>query len=337
MATTQSTIYDYLVKIVGNGSVKYYGAIVDGNRELLTEIPADLYTHATGRPDITSSGTDGVYRFRRPAKRGADLVKYIRALGYNRNYSPDTIAKAIAFIPNMTTAIAYLGWKGIPIKDINDAYEVALKYGYNADHIPVPMTEHDYNIAIEDLTTARNQNNFDFGAIFSGVFDFVNGIIQNAESTHNQLELGDWIRAFAHYMEVDFSDINRELEEHGPAAALTWLQRLKSTSWADLKAYNLRWTAAHHMDIPPQVLQLQAAQVDLENDLKQRVAQANSASVHAPNKPPVNPGEYGPPVVHKYSKGGSTTPPGAPDKPAFDATPLLIGLGALIAFKMIAK
>lgn len=336
--TGQSTsgAFDYVVKHAENGKVNYYGAMVNGDQVGFMQIHPNMYRQFTGQNDVYSG--EGWHEFYRPRKRGQSLVNYTRLLGQQRNYSRATVQKAVDLIPELSNALMHLHHLNIPVANENDVYEVMIKFANHYPFMPHKIPEQEYNMLVNHVTgstqvmTPKNSfaasngqqappnpqgsgSGFDWASMASnvvhtatsgvdpsgmigGIFDMIISGIQSGIQASDNAELNQWVNAYINYMQTDFGDIKRELSEKGPQAALTWLLRLKDTSWKDLKNYNLNWVNHHGMQVPPTVLQLQQAQADLETQLRQQIAQSPPGTTHVPQT-----GEYNP-------NGGTTAPTG---------------------------
>lgn len=306
-------IFDYVVKQTVNGKNTYYGAFVEGDTERLVPIDQDTYSAMTGRRPVVSS--KGVFRFYKPRLRGLALRSHIRQIAVDRGYGRNAIEAAVRLLPLLETALMDLEYKNVPVADKNNPFEVFVKYIYhnpqyrhiisNEDYQDVLKSIHGRNdLSFTDMFSGGGGSGggesggggFDFGGMIGGLLGMFGELFAAGQSAATSQELGQWIAAYKNYMITDFGDIDRELREHGPRAALDWLERLKRTSWNDLKQYNIAWCQSHGVPVPTEVIQLQNAQKDLETTLRGMLeggGQSNTtpnSDGTAPYSPPQNAG-----------------------------------------------
>lgn len=322
-----NSAFDYVVKHATNGKVYYFGVMVNGDDETAMQIPPEMYQQLTGQNHVYTG--DGTYVFNRPRKFGPALISYTRQLGQKRGYSRAVIDKVVSLLPMMSQALMYLDYKRVPVADLNDPYEVFTKYMHYHDFAPQNIQPAEYNMLMASINggpvakanhvnipkkgstagppsptpSGGSSGGFDFSGMIGGIMSMFQGMLQQGVAVADQHELTQWVAAFENYMKTDFADITREQNERGPQAALTWLLRLKDTSWKDLKNYITTWCAQHAMEIPDEVVALQEAQATLEAKLEDLVNQSGGGQSPpgAGQSKPTQNGEFNPNTNHTAS------------------------------------
>lgn len=312
-------IYDYVIKIANNGSVSYKGCVIDGEQEVCEPITGILYKTLTGRPDVYS--TDGIFRFYPSKLYGNELKSHVERMGFDLGLSRESVQKAVSFIPFRETALMYLEAMDIPVADPNNIFELLFKYSYHNSLSKHILNDTDYALAIGETVSKRKSNKaMDWGGIIGVAVDFFTGLFTAGTDEETRRELNEWGNAFANYMQVDFGDIRRETTERGPAAGLAWLLRLKETSWLDLKNYITALCANKGVPIPSGILQLQEAQLQLEDALREEIMTSGDLGTGDPTTAPYDP--------------ENTNNGGKPKEAGFSPIAIVLMLGlALMLFK----
>lgn len=327
--TRLSPIYDYVIKVANNGSVHYFGAVVDGEQEVTIPIDGSLYSALTGQPDVYS--IDGIFRFYPGKLFGQQLADYNKQLAFSFGLGKQATADILKLIGEREIMLQFLNAAQVPVADQNNLLEIMFKYVYHNPIFKGYLNDHDYSLAIGAHTVNRKSNMaMDWGALASGVVNTIVTITQAFESEEDFRQLVVHLNAHREYMRVDFADIEREAREKGPEAGLEWLLRLKRTSWKDLKTYILNWLAERGISIPDELTALWDAQLTIEQALRDDIqAGGNSSTLPLPvNNAPFSPGGS----TGNVNTGGGTKPV------AMDIEKLLPwGIGLAVLFLFLKK
>lgn len=263
-------IFDYVQKNATGGMVKYYGVVIDGNTDNLTEIPAETYVQLTGRPDVYS--IDGTWRWYPQMKKGNALLRYNRTIGNQEGYNKATIDKVLALAPFRTTALALLEMYDIPVADRNDLFEIFGRYIKAYPSTSAAIKDVDYNMWLERHVSGRSKNMFDVGSMFGGVMDILGGIINQVTGAALTAQVQSRIESFSNYMQTDFAYLATLRQEQGPQAALDYLMQLRNTSWGELEQENTAWFANHGLELPQGIMHWLQQQDELEQELRNQIA-----------------------------------------------------------------
>jgi hypothetical protein len=313
---TAAPMFDYVVKEAANGSVHYYGAIVDGDNEILIDITPQMFTNLTGEPDVYS--IDGVFRYRKPRKEGIALRRHNRTIATTKGYTEQSLQSLLDKSHIRETALAFLLEAGIPVADENDLFEVFTKFHYEFPFVQSVLSEKEYNSWAGFHTQNRNDNHFDWGGLATGIAGFFSGMLEGAQGAVQE-QLATYVSNYANYMQTDFAAIQAKLAERGPQAALDAFMHYKNGSWKELTSFIQNFVGGHGLDMPAQVTQLIAAQNEMENDLRTRITSGQGTG---------GSGGYG-------TGGDKGNAPGA--GMAIDPMTIALAIGALVVLFMIMK
>lgn len=318
-----SPMFDYIVETAQNGQKEYFGAIVNGDQEILTPIEPQMFVNITGQPDTYSKGNEGVFRYRADRKWGKALRKYNRAIAAQKGYPESAVNEVLQWLPARETALAFLLDEGVPVRDENDLFEIFGKFHYYHPTIQTMLPDEDYNLWSGYHTQGRNENNFDWGGMITGVMQSLSGMVNATQAAAAERDLQMYVNNFANYMQTDFAVIQRDLQEKGPQAALNALLSYKNGSWKELIDFIRNFASQHGFPIPAQVSELVDIQIGMENDLRMKLASGEGAG-----------------TTPVYTPGGNGTPnPPGPSLniPSFDFKTMLLIILGIAGFGFVMK
>ncbi len=335
-----TAIYDYIVMQAASGQVKYYGALVDGVEENLVPITGEMYQALTGLPDVYSG--DGIRRLTRRQLFGSDLIRYNKRIARSLGLSESDVDRVVNYLQRtrgmvgISSELATLAYKGVPVADLNNVFEVFAKIFQFKDGVSGQIPNNVLNNFTQLATRGRKSVSvargggldIDFGAMIGQGLQLLQQLFEGPTQQANLQILQGYMNEYEMFMDNDFGNIERVRAEQGLRAALDCLMGYKEGGWKENRLHIQKFCSDHGFPIPEFYKAWYAFQADYETKLREAIRNSTNDGGPGGNTG----GEYGPGAV-KPGSGGE----GTPSVGTLDLTTVGLVIGGIVLAMFLFK